>query len=542
MKKLKQFFLAVFLVLGAQALWADSLSLPTTMVDGQECYYHVVQKGETVYGIAKQLGITVDAVVANNKLENNRLTVGQQLYFPVAQFSKFTKVEPIQNTGKKNKNDEQQEIVDGMLIYKMRNNESIFSVAMKHHVTVESIRQANPKTKVFKKGAKIRIPLAEADVYDMPAEEPVIVEEVKEPVFPHYYVRDTLNVALILPLMVNAAEPDAQALNHTEFCKGFMMAVDTVRQETKRQINVHIIDTQCSDSVVTTIFANPDLATMHAIVAPGDNTFVSKASEFGQEHEVAIFNLFNIRDTKYRTDSLMFQCNAPSANMNGYVAKWFREKFSDYAVVMLEREIENSKDFYFELRDSIMRGGMENVTLSGSEVNATAIGNMLMPGKKYVFVPSLSTKKFLTHAIKCLRDLKISRPDVELCLFGYPEYMTFTTDADCTDGMHAIDTYFYTRYYYNSQDYFTQKLENSYHRWYNENMRYSSPKMGILGFDSGVFILRAMLGNEIYNGHINKYNGLQTDFDFERVGESGGYFNKSVKIIRFTPYGSIEKM
>ena len=120
--------------------------------------------------------------------------------------------------------------------------------------------------------------------------------------------------------------------------------------------------------------------------------------------------------------------------------------------------------------------------------------------------------------------------------------MTVTTDADCTDGMHAIDTYFYTRYYYNSQDYFTQKLENSYHRWYNENMRYSSPKMGILGFDSGVFILRAMLGNEIYNGHINKYNGLQTDFDFERVGESGGYFNKSVKIIRFTPYGSIEKM
>ena len=355
MSRLKHIF-CVLAALCSIAAAADSLSLPTTSLNGTEYYYHTVKKGETVYGIAKQLGITVDDVIRNNNIENNHITVGQTLYFPVDLYSDFTKTDsPIYSPVVAN--DNSQKVEDGMLIYTMGKNESIFSVAMKHKTTVDAIRDANPGVKQFKKGAKIRIPIKSKEEYEVPAEEPE-VEEVKEPVYPHYFVKDTVNVAIVLPFMLRDAEPDAQALNATEFYKGFLIAVDSVRHETRKHINVCVFDTQSSDSATTAVFAEPLMRTMHAIIAPGDNSLISKANNFGQANGIPVFNLFNIRDTKYRTDSLAFQCNVPSANMNDHVTNWFIDKFSDYCVVFLEKDIDDSKDFYSGFRMKVTQSNM----------------------------------------------------------------------------------------------------------------------------------------------------------------------------------------
>jgi LysM repeat protein len=40
---------------------------------------HIVQKGETLYSIARKYGVPIEKIKKSNNLENNTLNVGQEL-------------------------------------------------------------------------------------------------------------------------------------------------------------------------------------------------------------------------------------------------------------------------------------------------------------------------------------------------------------------------------------------------------------------------------------------------------------------------------
>ena len=79
--KLKHIFAFVVLTLSAQLLSAQS-TLPKTVIGGQEFYYYEIQAGESIYDIASRLGVTKDEILRNNPSAADGLTAGMKLYFP----------------------------------------------------------------------------------------------------------------------------------------------------------------------------------------------------------------------------------------------------------------------------------------------------------------------------------------------------------------------------------------------------------------------------------------------------------------------------
>ncbi len=74
----------------AQATAAPTLEVtrgtPATSAPSGAQTTHVVQPGDTIYSIARQYGVTPDAIIAANNLTNpNRIDVGQTLIIPAAQ-------------------------------------------------------------------------------------------------------------------------------------------------------------------------------------------------------------------------------------------------------------------------------------------------------------------------------------------------------------------------------------------------------------------------------------------------------------------------
>ncbi|MCB8926591.1 MAG: LysM peptidoglycan-binding domain-containing protein [Ardenticatenaceae bacterium] len=76
-----EFALAIFPEGGEAEAGLQSLFAPTATVTPTAVIY-TVQRGDTLYSIARRYGSTVDAVKAANGLANNNISPGQQLIIP----------------------------------------------------------------------------------------------------------------------------------------------------------------------------------------------------------------------------------------------------------------------------------------------------------------------------------------------------------------------------------------------------------------------------------------------------------------------------
>lgn len=168
---------------------------------------HEVQAKETLFGIAKQYGITLtDLNKANPKLETSGLKVGQKINVPVKEGYKPSpaiEVEegkivaeiavPVKETPKqetvviapiKEITEEKKETV----VYEVLQNETKYSIAKKYGISVPDLDKANPilETESLKIGQKVSIPVKEGFV---PA--PAVVEKESVKVVPDTVVEGT---------------------------------------------------------------------------------------------------------------------------------------------------------------------------------------------------------------------------------------------------------------------------------------------------------------------------------------------------------------
>ena len=100
---------------------ADYIGVSYIPPEGAEEIYYTVKKGDTLYGIAKQFGISVDELKISNYLTNNTLRVGQTLVIP--------KIEESDSTYE-NK-------------YIVKKGDTLYSIAKRYGMTVDELKDLN---------------------------------------------------------------------------------------------------------------------------------------------------------------------------------------------------------------------------------------------------------------------------------------------------------------------------------------------------------------------------------------------------------------
>ena len=84
---------------------------------------YVVQKGDTLYNIAKKFGVSLDNIKASNNLQNNLISVGQKLVIPGFSEPTFSNVTHVVQKG-----------------------DTLYSIASKYNTTVDAIKKLNNLT------------------------------------------------------------------------------------------------------------------------------------------------------------------------------------------------------------------------------------------------------------------------------------------------------------------------------------------------------------------------------------------------------------
>lgn len=137
----------IFLTFSA---FAQTENVQTEIVGGKKCYVHIVQAGNTLWGIHRLYNVPVEEIIKSNPGAEKGLNEGQKILIPVPLVS---------------------------VTHIVENKETLFGISKKYGVSIENIIAANPEVeKGLKVGQKIIVPGVERDLVKNVAKSDAILE------------------------------------------------------------------------------------------------------------------------------------------------------------------------------------------------------------------------------------------------------------------------------------------------------------------------------------------------------------------------------
>ena len=122
---------------------------------------HVVEQGETLYGLAKRYGVTIDDLIALNPDAEKGLKIGQKLNIPTSEQKSVNANQQVANAFGNANSASQVALPQGSdpVFHEIKAGEDIYSIAKQYNVTIEGILTANPglKPNEYTAGAKVKL-------------------------------------------------------------------------------------------------------------------------------------------------------------------------------------------------------------------------------------------------------------------------------------------------------------------------------------------------------------------------------------------------
>ena len=498
-----------------------------TIPAGSEPMIHTIKEGETVCSIAKQFNTSVEGLVsANVGLSPDKYTAGEQIKVIPNSAMPFT----YRKSGTR------------FFRHKVDKDQTLETIAAQYGTTVTDIIHANPGLKKAHKGNEITVPkpyteqvtgdmrtvpLNELERYYAPRLEQIFAQAV--PV-------DTvgeINIGIVLPFQLQKEDPPKQAFLYTDFYKGFMIALDSIQKTSNRPVNVKVYDTEHNLNVTDSLLALPEMKELDLIISPSEPKQMERIHNFGKANNIKVFNCFDTKSDSYTTNPFVYQVNIPTKDLLKNLMQWFDSHYAGCSVIFLEDPECEVKEMFTEIKAHILEKNYPNTTLSvGKELVYKTLSNHMNPGTSYVIIPTSSDKAVFKKAEKALKRAKSERFDCEFSLLVYPDYVLYLKDIQ--PAMQDLDTYMFSRFF-NAKGYRTRDFEAAYSKMFGGNTLLSYPNMGLLGFDTAMYVIGTMNeGKELGDPSLPTYKGIQTGFRFERDNNWSGYVNQAIDIVHFT--------
>lgn len=537
---------------------------PTSSTTAEE---HIVDKGETPYGISRKYGLTVEEFFAMNPSARDGLRAGSRVKVehvtsaPARQTEARQKDEKTSNTHTTDVAN-----ISGNKAgkeYVVQQGETLYQIATRNGLKLRELLDANPSVDPtdYKSGTRLFIPatpqpaareesintvpspIAPSDKDDEVVERKVVQAPTPEyGINPIYSPEDTIVIAITLPFNAGSEQRDSRALRATEFYRGFAVAMDSLRNY-GRPVKLLAYDTKGTTEGVNEILADPTLRQARVIVAPDMGSQLDQMASYASRNGIYLLNLFVIKDDSHLTNPFIIQGNIPHTSMYIKAIDYFLTTFPDVTPVVLKRNggKEDKAEYVDKLKAELSKRNRKFHEIEFSDKLTTTTLEKLPTGVNYAFIPVSSTMDEMHKFIDAVKKYKENgSSEGSVMLWGYSEWLTARGDNQAK--LHDTNTYIFSRFYSVEKDDEEEQLQRSFERWFGTRIADKIPKQGTYGFDTGMFLIKALNMN---HGNFDimspAYDGIQNAYEFIRVGDGGGLVNDEMFMINFAPDGSIHK-
>ena len=555
-----------------------------------DAVYHEVKRGETVYSIAKLYGLTPDDIYAVNPSAHYGIKAGERL---VVQDSKMlteadestvvyytahegesmldvaqsfstsiedilrlnpglsesdfgegvtVRIQPNTDRMKEEVRSIEKREVDSFAPYCIERNDTWTSIAEAHGITIQELREANEGITELKKGRYLSIPVFET----VSIEERYVPEDPREFTLEgrqelydevHHVTTEveqeqSVDVGIMLTVGDNRNR-------EAEFLRGMLVAVDEMKQNPYK-INLHVYDVTAHTNAVDSVLALPEVADYDMLVTTFDKNFPQNVVDYGQQNDIDIINVFDVKSDHYTTHSNFIQLLPPTSHFNDAVFDYVMHHFVDHKFVFVGSSKSTDTDALdIMLKHALKEQGRDYVEVEAIE-QLEAV-EWAEDGTRYIVCPQVTKKADVDKFVAMMSTIKETLPQLDLTVLTRPNWVVYTSKY--ADKFALFNTLIPSRFYFDADADDARSFTEAFKNMFGEEPVKSNPIYAAIGYD----VARFFIESEAYNdGDTNKgfidYNALQTDFHLSRPSNWSGFLNRCSYLINFTPSGIVEKI
>lgn len=499
--------------------------------NGSSFLYYTIKSGDTLAEIASEYNTSVQQLMADNKgVSENKFASGDILRISVNSNKDKKKVKTVDETH-----------ISRIDSYKVEKDDTWESVAEKTGVNVEDLLDANSGTPL-KKNTHVAVPIIESTTVEKEVEtfddrenslegRRDIYKEVHMLGVPDSLSDITKTVSLALLI------EDPKSKRDNEFTRGTLLALDRLKNS-PYQIRMKVLcDTKATiDSVkaVDALIAGLNDFKADLVVATYEKNFPAWLAQYGEENGVEIVNAFDVKNELYMENPSMIHLLTPSAYFSDEVGEWVASSLGSYTLVLVGKE--DADDSFAESiksrRDpgSVIRMQLDNL----ADMKLDESG-------RYLFYGYPTSREEIQTMLTAIENIKENNPFSDIKVMGRPNWITVAESM--RERFHKADVYFPSRFFFDHTAGPGKEFIATYSSEYGHSPIRSFPTYAVAGYDIANYFIPGIANNDgDFNASIPEVREVQTPINLERVGNWGGFFNPSAYMIRYSPYGDIEKI
>ena len=495
------------------------LYIPVPKVN--ETKKHIVQSGETLFGISRKYNVTVDELLSWNPEAKNGLKADQELTIHLSGYVNDSAVNPAteKQIEEKPKDKITVSFEDSVVNHVVMDNETFYSISKRYMVSSERLMEFNNKrnTKI-RPGDVLLIPIKKEKIERVKVREvpEVITQKIDTNLL--FKKKETNHVAILLPFFLDKGKGYSETVSNmaTEFYMGAQMALDSLK---KLGFNskVYIYDTQNDSLKVASILARAEFEEMDLIIGPLYKGNVRQVAAWAKEHKVRMVCPGNIDAKILQNNQLVYSCVASDQTLMKGLAKYTYDNHRNDRLVLIKPSKPADSLLYATFRAEYMRLAEK----SGNkliETTPTGFTSYLVRTNLVLIYPS-NDKSSVTKFFNELGRFQHKVTEEKTFVFGTNEWSDFEGLNASTTGKFKL-TYAETMNF----NYAEQKIKD-FTRVYRKRYKSDFTKMSAQGFDATFnFCAELLMGMKV--GEI-----IMNDFQMEKVGAFHGYENNNYYIL-----------
>jgi LysM repeat protein/ABC-type branched-subunit amino acid transport system substrate-binding protein len=513
---------------------------------------HIVQRGETLFGIARSYEVNVDSLIRMNQLTGPDISPGQRLLIPPPLSMITPAVEP-QTPG-------QMPIVQPLadksdsvrsLRHIVNKGETLYSLSRVYGTSVDELIDLNPAAAAgLNEGMVLIIPDLSGQVIKesvMSKTPEVLSSECTE------VAASTYRVALMMPffssdvdriiIRTDDIKPPSvfRSFNFIQFYEGMLLALDELEKQGVR-IKLHVYDTYRSSEVVGNILTKPELKSMDMIIGPFFPNLLESVADFAIENGIIHVTPFvNIPD-RTGNHSNMVKLQPSVTHQLKSLADFACDSLENPYIILVHNNTDDQQEYIRNAREDIHNMLIaKGVPMSNfKEVNfmdggLNGLKSALSKEKNNLIITNISGEAFVTGYLTNLNKI---RDDFSIYLVINPAWLGYNNiDLEHLVNLKGVG---YSSYYI---DYNSEEVAD-FIREFRQRYNTEPDAYAFQGYDITRYFFTAIhnYGNDFVRcmGQI-KMPLMHTNYNFQRISADGAVQNSTVNIFMYQDYNTVLK-